>query len=373
VSVVRRYTRRRWLAVGGGVAVLVALPPVVAAWPVGAARADPRALRSRVLGSATVPYQGYVDSEGHLALPDLPQLGDVAGLLSGATSIRAWYAGPGAWRVAAIDSLGERDIYRTADGTFLWDFQRNQATLITGEVPVRLPWASDVVPPALARRLLAGAATGDRYDALPARRVAGVAATGLRMRPSDPDTTIGRVDVWADPATGLPLDVEVAGRVTGTAIFTSRFLDFSRTAPDPATLTPTRPPSAGFDVTSQPDVAAAVNAAVPVRLPDSLAGRARVPTPGGVRGVGGYGAGLSSFVVVPLPGRLGAQIFDTFNGGGATPVLLAGGDGFELSNSVLTALAIRRHGGGRRFLLTGFVTGDLLRRAATDLLDQAHE
>jgi hypothetical protein len=366
VSVVRRYTRRRWLAVGGAVAVLGALPPAVASWPVSTQRVVPSALLAKILGSAGVAYQGYVDSDGRLTLPNLPQLGDTVGLLSGQTSIRAWYLSPAAWRVAAVDQLGEKDIYRTGDGTYVWDFQRNLLTLVAGTVPVRLPWAADLVPPDLARRLLRGAAPGDPLDPLPARKVAGLAAAGVRLRPADPQTTVGRVDVWADPATGLPVRVEVAGRTSDTPVLTTQFLDLDQKAPPRSLLTPTRSLSAGFTVTTQPDVAAAVNAAVPLRLPPTLAGRTRQASPGGITGVGAYGVGFGAFVVVPLPGRMGGQVIATARSGGALPVTLPRGEGYQIGASMLTALVLQRRR-GQVILLTGFVTADLLRTAATEL------
>jgi hypothetical protein len=364
--VVRRYTRRRWLAVGGAAVVLGALPPAVAAWPVSTPRTAPTGLLAKILGSAGVPYQGYVDSHGRLTLPDVPQLGDVVGLLSGQTSIRAWYAGPAAWRVAAVDPLGEKDIYRTADGTYVWDFERNLLTLVAGEVPVRLPWAADLVPPDLARRLLRGAAPGDPLDPLPARRIAGLAAAGVRLRPADPQTTVARVDVWADPDSGLPVAVEVTGRISTAPVLTTQFLDLDRSAPDAALLTPVRALSAGFTMTTQPDIAAAVNAAVPVRLPDTLAGRSRQPSPGGIAGVAAYGAGFASFVVVPLPGGTGGRVIDSARTGGALPVTLPRGTGYQIGASMLTALVLQRRR-GQVLLLTGFVTADLLKQAAGEL------
>jgi hypothetical protein len=41
--------------------------------------------------------------------------------------------------------------------------------------------------------------------AIAPRHIAGVDAAGLRINPTDPATTIGRVDIWADPETGLAL------------------------------------------------------------------------------------------------------------------------------------------------------------------------
>ena len=51
-------------------------------------------------------------------------------------------------------------------------------------------------------------------------------------------TTVGHIDVWADPGTGLPVQVEVTGRGAATPVLVSRFLDLSLRAPDPAVLVP---------------------------------------------------------------------------------------------------------------------------------------
>ncbi|HKQ01899.1 MAG TPA: hypothetical protein VJ735_16365, partial [Actinomycetes bacterium] len=67
----------RWLLLGGAVAVLVALPGLVAALP---ARDRPLAaseLLGRVLASDRVAYQGYAESRGGLGLPDVPRAGRV--------------------------------------------------------------------------------------------------------------------------------------------------------------------------------------------------------------------------------------------------------------------------------------------------------
>ncbi|MCI0689770.1 MAG: hypothetical protein L0Y54_21410, partial [Sporichthyaceae bacterium] len=134
---VRRETSRRWFAVGGAVLAVCALPVVVSAWPVPQPDIDVATLHQRVLASAERPYQGYVESDGRISLPDLRELGVVSRLLGGTTRIRAWYAGPNAWRVAELTTTGERDIYRSAAGTFVWDFERTLLTQILGAITVR--------------------------------------------------------------------------------------------------------------------------------------------------------------------------------------------------------------------------------------------
>ena len=76
----------------------------------------------------------------------------------------------------------------------------------------RLPAAAPGRRPAAARAGQASAAPRTRRPRHAAARPPDRrhAAAGLRLSPADPDTTVGRVDVWADPPTGLPLHVEVA-------------------------------------------------------------------------------------------------------------------------------------------------------------------
>lgn len=352
---VRGDARRRWLAVLGVVLVLVAIPVTIARWPVGAVHIDATTLRDRILASASVPFQGYVSSQGQVTLPDLPQLGDVTGLFGTTNSMRVWHSSARSWRVAVLQPTGEHDIYQTADAAYTWDYNRNLWTEIIGDAPARLPWAADVLPPDLARRFLAGTGAGDKLTLLPPQRIAGVTAAGLRLQPTDPDTTIHQLDIWADPVSGLPLRVDVGG------VFSSRFLDLSRKAPAASVVTPDVAGSSSFTSTTSSGVLSALNNAFGLgAVPSSLAGRPIVDRP--VSGVYAYGAGLSRFVVVPLPGRLGRQSLDALDNAGGAPVP----NGFYVSSAVLTVLVVhpsQRH----TYLLAGFVTPALLQTAAEEL------
>jgi hypothetical protein len=364
--------------VAAGVAVLCLLPVAVSAWPAPRVHREPERLLALVLASARVPYQGDVDSSGDVLLPELPGLGEVVSLLSTSTRMRAWYASPTAWRVAVLDRLGERDTYRTAGGTYVWDFERNLTTFTAGDLPLRLPRAPDLLPPDLARRLLSGAGPdGGPLTALPGRRVAGVAAAGLRWTPADPTTTIGRVDVWADPDSGLPVQVELGRRGTGRPVATSRFLELDRRRPDTAVLLPRPPESGELAMTTAAEVAEAVSNVAPVPMPDTLAGR----PPGVVGttsirsvGVAVYGSGVSAFAVLALRGRVGAQALEAARRRGGTPVVVGPGRGYESQSSPISALIVRSATPGRfrpTYVLAGFVTLELLRRAAGELLATA--
>jgi hypothetical protein len=354
VDLDRPGAKRRWITVALVALALVATPIVVNLWPVAAKRIDPKVLFQRIMASDKQPYQAYAETRGTLILPSIPQLTDVATLLGASSSVRVWHASPTAWRVAVLDQVGEKDVYTTGEGTYTWDYGRNLWTRIVGDPPVRVPWASDLLPPDLARRLLAGNATGDKVESLAPQRVAGVTAAGIRFTPGDPDTTISHVDVWADANTGLPLKVDVPGA------FTARFLDVALTRPADDVLTPKVSAASGYSETDRPDITSALNAVAAARLPRTLAGRPRVEGP--VSAVAVYGDGLSRFVVVALPGRLGPQTVNAVRdaGGAEAP------GGYVVGSAVLTVLA-SRPANRRTYLLAGFVTADLLKRAAGEL------
>ena len=372
MSVVSRAARRRWAAVIGGVVALCLVPVVLTVWPAPEVRSDPQRLRSMILASAGRPYQGFAESDGSVGLPELPGLADVSALLSTDTRMRTWYAGPQAWRVAVVDLTGERDIYQTTDGKYVWDFERNLVTQMA-DVPVRLPWAADVTPPDLARRLLRGAATRDRISGIGSRRVAGVVAAGLRISPVDPDTTVGRVDIWADPATGLPLRIEIAGH-GGRSVLVSRFLEVSQRMPSRDVLLPALPATADVAITSYSQIAAAINAVAPGALPPSLAGRPLGATPTSITGVRSYGTGWSGFVVLRLPGRIGQRFADAVRAAGGVSSQLGNAEVLEINTSLLSTLIVRWTAAGRRtrtYLLAGLVSPSLLRQAGTELVAAA--
>ena len=358
----RRFNRR-WLLVGAGAAALGGAG--VAQLPAAAVEVDPEELRRRI--RATVPpYVGYAESSGRLGLPQIPQLESVIALLTGTSRIRAYVAGPDRWRADQLTGAfgdSERDTYRLGAAEYIWDFGANQLTRVVGQAPLRLPRAGDLLPPDLARRLL-GLARTDPVTALPSRRVAGRDAAGLRLVPSDPDTTVGRVDIWADPATALPLRVEVAAR-TGPSLLVSELLEVSDGPPDPTALRPTVPPGTEAATATAADVSSALrnlNAAPP---PDRLAGRDRVElpsTPGSeLPGVGVYGSGLAGFVLIPLNGDLARRAIDGASVAGGTAVAVPFGRAVQLATPLLSLAVWGRRGGSA--LLIGTIAPDVLKQA----------
>ena len=285
---------RRWSVVIGGIVLLGALPAVIAALPVPPSPISAPVLRARILASASVPYEGYAESTVNLGLPELPDLHNVSLLLDGTTDQYVWYRSPAYWRADDVTGTGESDVYADGGVTYLWTYGTNLLTQVTGAEPVRLPRAPDLLPPALARRLLDTAGRADRISRLPTRRIAGVNAAGLRVVPTGTGTTIGSVEIWADPSSGLPVEVRISSRGTAAPVLTSMFLELGRTQPDLSAVTPHPAPDVGLTTTRLPDVDGVLNGdgdgdhdGTP--FPSQLGGLRRVSVPGSPPGVAIYG------------------------------------------------------------------------------------
>jgi hypothetical protein len=366
MRVISRQQFRRWAAVAAGTALLCALPAAVGALPVPSPALSAAQLRTRIAASAAVSFQGYAESYVNLDLPNLPDLSNVVSLLDGSTDQYVWYRSPGQWRADDLTTAGEDDIYQTGQGTYLWDYARNELTKVVGSQPVRLPQASDLLPPPLGRRLLGFASRAARFSLLPARRVAGVDAAGLRLVPADSASTISAVEIWADPTSGLPVQVEVFARGTAAPVLVTRFLDVSLTRPAEATLTPQPGPGVDLATTALPDAAGVLNGFGPP-LPDSLGSIDRVANPAGLADVAAYGSGFSRFAVVPLPSRTGAAVLSAASSAGVT-IAIAHGTAVVIQTPLLSMLLIRSPA-GPVYMLTGAVTVSRLEYAATNLLE----
>jgi hypothetical protein len=366
LSVVSGQRRRRFALVAVVVAVLLALPALMSLHRVHAAGITAAQLRTAVLASTQRPYQGYAESTVELGVPDLPNLGSVTSLFNGTTRIRTWYAATDRWRVDVLGLVGEHGVYATPAGEFTWDYGRDLLAQQIGQPGVRLPRAGDLVPPDLARRLLSEA-TDDQLQTLPAREVAGVDAAGLRLQPADKDTTVQRVDVWADPATGLPLQVELTATGAATPVLVTRFVELSYDRPTDQVLTPQRGQDSGFTLTTTPDITDALGVLGRGAMPATLAGHPlRRSGFGGVQGVGLYGSGLSTFVALPVPRDVGFSANDSATKAGAAEIDLTAGTARLLSVPPLNVVVA--HANSRRwYLVAGLVRPEVLEQAAGEL------
>lgn len=352
----------RWAAVAAAVAVLVSLPLAVGALPARQTEVSATDLLGRVRASGAVGHSGYAESVGGLVLPLTTDFTALTSLFGDRTRIRSFWRGERDWRIDALQTTGEASTYRNDDADWTWDFEQDSGS-IAAEPVVRLPRVADVEPAALARRLLSEARPAD-VSRIPSRRVAGRDAAGLRLRPSDPGTTIDRVDVWADEATGLALRVEVYGKGTARPVLETAFLDFSTAVPPPSTTLFDPADPSRIRGGTNTDLATRINLFAPVTPPATLAGLPGRPGMTGLGSIGSYGTGLTLLVAVPLPGRITGQLVDQLE---KTPGATRAPDGLRLSVGPLSLL-LTDDPGHRTWLLTGTVTADTLNRAARQLI-----
>jgi hypothetical protein len=346
-----------------GVAVLCCVPALAGALPVSATGLTAQQLESRILGSQQLAFSGYAESDANFKLPALPAFSSVTPLLDGVSRMRVWQAAPDRWRVDTLSDTGENDTYQDGTSTFVWDSGQQLLTGIYGLQTIRLPRAADLQPEALAVLILNQAGAGAKVAALPPQRVAGQAAAGLEIIPAIPQSTIARVDIWASPASGLPLLVEVFDRGATHPALETRFLQVGPWTPDARVLVPKYSPGTGFTTTTPTDLSGVLNNLDDERLPFFLAGFLRQRSP--VPQIGVYGDGLAAFAVLTFHHDTGSQLLQNALDAGAAP--LSGPDvkagaiaGAPLVNLVL----VRPAHSPDVFLLVGLVSKATLEEAA---------
>jgi hypothetical protein len=352
----------RWIVVVTGVALLCCLPLVASALPASAPDFTPRQLEDRILGSQHLSFSGYAESNATFGLPPLPAFSSVTPLLDGVTRMRVWQAAPDRWRVDTLSDAGENDTYQYGDVTYVWDSGAQLLTGIYGAEVIRLPRAADLMPAALAVRILNESGPGAKVSLLPPRRVAGQSAAGLRIEPASPRSTIEGADIWASPQTGLPLLVEVFGRGSPRPALQTQFLQAGPWTPDDSVVIPHPGPGTGFTTTNPANFAGVLKNLDDEVLPPALAGQARQPSP--VPQIGVYGSGLTAFAVLTFRHDSGEQLLDTALDAGATPLNFAAGTGAVASAPLINLVLVHPGRSPDTFLLVGLVSKATLEQAA---------
>ncbi|HET9778404.1 MAG TPA: hypothetical protein VFP81_03860 [Propionibacteriaceae bacterium] len=354
----------RWLVVLLTAVAFVVTPALINARPAAPSDISATELAERIQQSADVGWSGFVETAGTLQVPDSDSFATLVQLLGENTRLRVWWRNADDWRVDRIRSTGETGLFRQGGSTIRWVFEYETATY-SPVSQIRLPDASDLLPPTFARSLLQGARQSE-LSRLPARRVAGIDAPGLRLTPQEPASTVAHVDIWADPGSGLPLRVELYGAGEQRPVLTTTLRELSLGVP-PATATDFTP-AEGVRVTYEQsvDVAAAANAFAPYDLPASLAGlEARDGEDPGAVGI--YGRGPTTLIAIPLRGRVAGPLRRQLQDRGSAQFTEVG----TLAPVGPVALLITPfRGRGGAFLLAGTVTSETLQRAATELLER---
>lgn len=354
---------RRWFLVALGVVLVVGVPVGVRSLPAGDSEASAADLLALVDAAQGRSWSGLVETQGSLALPVADRFTDVGALLGESTRLRVWWRDPGSWRVDRLLASGEVDLVHAEGRTTEYDFDDAEATTSV-DPDVRLPRSADLLPPVLAQRLLedVDAAQASR---LPARRVAGVSAPGLRLVPGTERSSIERVDVWVDPDSGVVLSLEVYAVGAADPDFSATMVDFSadRPARERVTFTPTAGTEQSFDDVL--DIADAADQYAPLRPPDRIAGLPRARDDGGSQGaVGVYGRGLTQLIAIPLRGREAEPLREQVQ---RTPGVQVAPLGATLVVGPLGVL-LTGEGDDGGWLLVGTVDAVGLQDAAQDLL-----
>jgi hypothetical protein len=353
----------RWSIVTVGVAVLCGLPWLIGHRPIPGSSLSATSLLNRIQNSAAHSYSGYSEADGGLGLPVAGDFDSVADLLGGHSEERVWWRTATDERVDTITAFGESDVHTDALGTWTWNYERSHATRVpSNDSAVRLPRNADVLPPDLGRRLLSQALPSE-VSRLPVVRIAGVDAVGLRLRPSEKVSTVTRVDVWADPVSGLPLRVQVYGSDQVAPAMSASFLDFSRATPSESSVSFAPPGRSRVDYSYGFDIASATNTFQDVTPPAQLAGLTRQAPTQGLGSVGVYGRGVTQLVAGPIFDGVANQLSAQLRTAGADQ------SGNEQSFTVGPVSALLLNSDiGRDWLFTGTVTMATLKAAAAQII-----
>ena len=293
-------------------------------------------------------------------MPDSDSFVELAQLLGEDNELRVWWRAADDWRIDRIRSTGETDLFRNGPALIRWVFESEVAT-ISPVSEIRLPDASDLLPPTLARLLLQGV-RDEELSALPTRRVAGIDAAGVRLTPAERATSIAQVDIWADRRPGCRCGSSCPGPPTAARCWS------------PASATSAWPSRRGDH-----PVPAGRGRGHRLRglgrrrrrgqrlsaydLPTSLAG---LDTRGGEDpgAVGVYGRGPTTLIVLPLRG----QVAGPLRSGCGTAVARRRPPSAPWPRSGRSGCCSPRAPSQGALLLAGTVTAETLQRAAAELL-----
>ncbi|MCZ3386088.1 MAG: hypothetical protein LH630_03780 [Actinomycetia bacterium] len=351
----------RWLIVALTTALAIGTPLTLRALPASDSTSTPAERLDQLRASVNEPYSGYVESLGTLQLPVADELNELGPLFGERTRMRVWWNDPTLWRVDRLTATGEEDLIRDGNATTQWEYEGTKITH-TREPAVRLPRLSDLLPPELARYLLSDVDAAD-VSALSSDRIAGRSALGLRVTPSDARSSVERVDVWIDEASGIPLRLSLFAAGSSNPALTSTFLDFAPGASSPEVFDFRHPRGSTVERPQVVDVADAANRFAPFRPPPTVADLPRSPARD-LRGVAVYGDGLTQVLVIPLWDDIAAplrnQLLDT-----QTVVQLTQGPALSVGPLGILLTRFLRSDGG--WLIAGTVTAETLDQVAIDL------
>ncbi|AMB60106.1 LolA family protein [Microterricola viridarii] len=268
------------------IGVGVVLVPLQASAAVDLPDKTPAELIQFAAESPAQPLSGTIKQTSELGLPDLSglsglmggapgagqggepavsatDLADVVSLALGTHTARVYVDGSNA-RLQVLDPLAERNVYRTAEGVWVYDSSAKAATHLTVDhaavealkADLKAGHAADAgasapvtTPQAMLDQALAALDSSTAVTVGTDALVAGRAAYELVLTPRDSHTLVGQVSVAIDGKTGTALAASVTARGASSPAFNVAFTDVSFAAPDPAVFAFT--PPAGTTVTEK--------------------------------------------------------------------------------------------------------------------------
>jgi outer membrane lipoprotein-sorting protein len=328
---------------------------------------------------------GTVVARADLGLPPLPVGGpgsaDLTSLIAGTHTLRVWYSGPDQARVALLGTLGETDVITNGSEVWTWSSKDNTATHrklpATGDRPTPFPipsaGASGLAPDGLAKMVLAALEPSTEVTTNGSASVAGRDAYELVLRPKDPASLIGSVEIAIDATEHVPLRLAVTARAGGNPAIEAAFTQISFDRPDASQFTFNPPPGATVveaDEATGPDHPTPTPG-LQTPAPGTKAPGSGTPgsgAPGDARSkMAVVGSGWTSVFVAKAPAELKAGTPDQ-TGGGVAGLLAAlpkvsgaWGSGSLLSTRLFTVLITDD---GR--ILIGAVSPDRIYQAAAD-------
>jgi hypothetical protein len=129
------------------------------------------------------------------------------------------------------------------------------------------------------------------------------------------------------------------------------------------------PPGSGFSQAKAPDVVGALGTLGGVVLPRTLAGLPAQPALPGLPAIGRYGAGLTTFVALPLPRGVADQAIGSAQSAGGLNIPIPGLPGARavLIKIPLLSVGIVQARGRRSYVLAGLIDGAVIQQAVTEL------
>lgn len=351
----------RWLIVALATALAIGTPLALRELPASSTASNVAQRLAMLQASSTEPYSGYVESLGTLQLPVANELENLGPLFGERTRMRIWWNDPSLWRVDRLTATGEQDLLQNGGVTTQWEYEGTKVTK-TPEADVRLPRVSDLLPPELARYLLADIQPADAVN-LPSERIAGRSALGLRVTPPDPRSSIDHVDVWIDEETGVPLRLSLFADGSSNSALSSTFLDFSPGATSQDVFDFKAPRGSTIERPEVIDIADAANRFAPLRPPQTAAGLS-LSRDNELKGVGVYGIGLTRVLAIPLWEDVASPLREQLL---ATPTVEQLDEGPVLSVGPLGILLTHFTESDGGWLIAGTVDQETLADVAIDL------